>query len=172
MEGGIQTAPMEQWKNIVKTQEVHPTQVGDFVRQGWVILIAYMRRIDIPHQEFQNSYVANTTKQVYEPIIVMGQTNVESMMAELNDAKTELNRLRPITVDLTKERDTLKRENTALTDTAKVLADSKTALLSDAVAWRTRHETLDVVKTKLESDIGKLRRALGDLRMKEILEGA
>lgn len=81
MEGGIQTAPMEKWANITKTMEVHPGQVGDYVKTGWVILMAYMRRTDIPDQQFQNNAVVYTSKQVYEPIVLIGQTNIESMMA-------------------------------------------------------------------------------------------
>ena len=170
MEGGIQTAPMEKWANIITTKEVHPCQVGEYVKNGWVILMAYMQRIDIPHQEFQNNCVAHTSKQVYEPIVIMGQTNIESMMAELNEAKTELNRLRPLVPELTIERDTLKRNHAALTHETKVLADSNTQLLKDLGTQRDRYGLLDTAKTKLESDIAKLRRALGEIRMKEILD--
>jgi septal ring factor EnvC (AmiA/AmiB activator) len=169
MEGGIQTAPMEKWANIVKTMEVHPCQVGEHVKTGWVILMAYMRRIDIPDQQFQNNCCMQTTKQVYEPVVVMGQTNLESMMQELNDAKAELNRLRPRVPELATECEKLKHENTALTHEAKVLAESKTELFKDLGTARDRYGLLDTAKTKLEGDIAKIRRALGEIRMKEIL---
>jgi hypothetical protein len=170
MEGGIQTAPMEKWANIVKTREVHPTEVGEFVKQGWMILMAYMRRLDIPDQQFQNNCVAYTSKQVYEPVVLIGLTNIDSMVQELNDAKTELNRLRPRVPELTTECEKLKRENTALTHEAKVLAESKTQLLKDLDTERGRHGTIHTAKVKLESDIAKIRRALGEIRMKEILD--
>lgn len=170
MEGGIQTAPMEKWANITKTMEVHPHQVGDYVKTGWVILMAYMRRTDIPDQQFQNNAVTYTSKQVYEPIVLIGQTNIESMMAELNEAKTELNRLRPLVPELTIERDTLKRNTAALTHEKQVLADSKTQMLKELGTERERYGMLHTAKAKLESDIAKIRRALGEIRMKEILD--
>ncbi len=169
MEGGIQTAPMEQWKNIIKTQEVHPWQVGEFVLKGWVILMAYMRRTDVPHQEFQNNYVANSTRSVYEPVVLIGQTNIDSMMQELDEAKAELNRLRPHVADLSTERDTLKREHATMKDTLAVITESKTNLLKDLGAARERYGLLETAKTKIEGDITKIRRALGEIRMKEIL---
>jgi hypothetical protein len=170
MEGGIQTTPMEKWANIIKTREVHPTEVGELVKQGWVILMAYMRRLDIPDQQFQNNCVAYTSKQVYEPVVLIGQTNIDSMMAELDDAKTELARLRPLASDSKTERERLNRENIALSETVNILRDSNARTLKDLDTERGRYGALYTAKAKLESDIAKIRRALGEIRMKEILD--
>jgi UDP-N-acetylmuramyl tripeptide synthase len=165
MEGAIQTAPMEKWANIVRTMEVHPAQVGTYVQQGWVILIAYMRRTDIPDQQMQNGCIAYTTKQVYEPVVLIGLTNIETLCADLKEAQSELARLRSMPVECEK----LKTTVTALERETRILAERATGLVGDLEAERKSHYALQAANRKLEGDIGKLRRALGELRMKEIL---
>jgi hypothetical protein len=165
METSIDVAPMAHWNGIDNTKEVHPTQVADLIKSGWVILMSYQRRLDIPHQEYSPNGTLYNTRSEYEPVVLMGQTSLDSFREQIAGAALVIKDLRVKEAELHE-----------LTKKQVILENSQNALRNEVARQEKELETkrsecsiLMTAKYKMESDIGKIRSALGEIRMKEIL---
>ncbi len=165
MESSIDVAPMARWNGIDSTKEVHPTQVADFIKSGWVILMSYQRRIDVPVQEYSPSGTLYNTRCEYEPVVLMGQTDFDSLREQIAGATLVIEDLRA------KERKLHELEKTHMVteNRLKNATDESVRLARELDSKRVELSTLTTAKYKMEADIGKIRSALGEIRMKEIL---
>lgn len=165
--GNVNIAEGVRWDGIDKTMEIHPTMVADYVKKGWVILMAYSARDDVTEQSWARGYQENTVRSEYRPVVLMGQTNLDAIHEEnarlisTNKVLAESDRQHQ---ELKKKHEELSR---SLADVSRRLAEAE-GHSSDWLRRASEHETQ---KRKLETDIGKIRTAVGEIRMKEILGG-
>ena len=163
--GNVNIAEGVRWDGIDKTVEVHPTMVADHVKQGWVILMAYNVRDDVTEQSYARGYQESTVRSEYRPVVLMGQTNLDAIHEEnvrLVAANARLMESDQEHQKLKKKHEEISR---SLADVSRRLAEAEVHS-SDWLRRATEHE---VQKRKLETDIGKIRTAVGEIRMKEIL---
>jgi|SRR5208337_1012358 len=163
--GSVNITPGVRWDGIDKTVEVHPTQVADYVKRGWVILMTYSARDDVTESSFARGYQENTVRCEYRPVVLMGQTVLDAIREEnarLSSAEKTLSELDVQHRELKKKHEELSR---SLADVSRRLAESE-GHSSDWLRRASEHETQ---KRKLETDIGKIRTAVGEIRIKEIL---
>ena len=161
----VTLTPGVPWDAIERTQEVHPTMVSDYIKRGWVILASYMAREDLYEQFFENGYQQQRTRCEYKPVVLMGQTIVDTLREENAGLRSRVASLEPNVAELCK----LQRDHELLQkNCASSEASRKRAEESEQNAQRRMTE-LSTEKRKMEADIGKLRAAIGEIRMKEIL---
>lgn len=153
------------WDAIDKTVEVHPSMVADYVRRGWVVLASYMGREDIHENVTENGYYQQKTRSEYKPVVLMGQTIIDSMREEIEVLRVDRARLGKYEVDFTE----LRKKHEACEKTIADLRASEKRAWDSAETSRKAREDADLKRLKMETDIGKLRAALGEIRMKEIL---
>lgn len=153
------------WDVIDKTVEVHPSMVADYVRQGWIVLASYMGREDIHENVTENGYYQQKTRSEYKPVVLMGQTIVDSMREEIAILRVKDAQLRQCESDLAE----LRKKHESCEKTLAEVRASERRGWDSAETSRKAREDADLKRLKMETDIGKLRAALGEIRMKEIL---
>jgi uncharacterized protein (DUF342 family) len=161
----VSLASGTRWDAIDKTMEVHPTMVSDYVRRGWVVLASYMAREDVHENAMENGYYVNKVRSEYKPVVLMGQMIVDSMREENERLQARVSQLSKCESDLAALQ---KKYAEAEKVFAEKSASEKRAWESAEVTRKGREE-VEAQKRKMEADISKLRAALGELRMKEIL---
>jgi hypothetical protein len=165
--GSVSIAEGVRWDGIDKTPEVHPTAVAEYVKNGWIILMAYNVRDDVHEQTWARGYQESTVRSEYRPVVLMGQTNLDAIHEEnarlvaVNAKLAESDRQHQ---ELKKNHEGLSR---SLADVSRRLAEAE----GHSSDWLRRATEHDAQKRKLETDIGKIRTAIGEIRMKEILGG-
>jgi hypothetical protein len=161
----VSLAAGTRWDAIDKTMEVHPTMVSDYVRRGWVVLASYMAREDVHENIMENGYYVNKVRSEYKPVVLMGQMIIDSVREENERLQARVSQLSKCESDLA----ALQRK---YAEVEKVLAEksaSEKRAWDSAQASRQAREDVETQKRKMEGDLGKLRAALGELRMREIL---
>lgn len=161
---------------------VHHGQLEFESRQGWALeqVLVHDHAINIPHQapaqvvnnQNNNSgysnYQSGTTVSVDTPVIVREPMFLLSKEMDVQTREDELTKLLKATEEERKKDlvtyDMLKKSH----DSYKDEADRRTASLSAQIAIQNK---LDEAKRKLEGDMGKIRKAIGDLKYFEIVGG-
>ena len=164
----VNVAPGARWDGIDEVQEVHPTMVPEYIKKGWVILMTYSARDDLPETyNDQHGYVQTRYRVEYRPVVLMGQTNLDA----LREAVEVLSSEKRVLAESDRKHQELKKEHAALSSRAASLESQLAGESKRASEQSTRYYELEAQKRKLEVDIGKIRSAVGDLKLKEILEG-
>jgi len=157
---------MTRWNGIENTKEIHPIQVAAFIKSGWVILMSYQKRIDISEQESgMNGQVLYNTRCEYEPVVLMGQTCLDSLQEQLDGSALVIKDLRVKEIEL----HDLQKKHVVAENRCKTASDLVERFTKDLETKRNEISALTTAKYKMEADIGKIRSALGEIRMKEIL---
>jgi len=165
--GGVTMNPGVRWDSIETCKEVHPTEVAEHVRKGWVILMSYAARDDVIENYWENGMNQQRVRCEYCPVVLMGQMNLDALRAENEDLKTRNKALAESDQQhqkLRTEHEALKRGHTSSKEFLELA--EKRATEADG-----KRREAEEQKRRLEVDIGKVRSAIGDLRMREILEG-
>jgi hypothetical protein len=166
MEHAMDVAPMARWSGIDNTKEVHPMEVASYIQRGWSILMGYQRRVDVPHQEIGlNGYVAQTTRSEYEAVVLMGQTNLDGLREQIANATATIKDLRVKEMELLN----LQVKHGIMKKDLQLAQDDLAHKERYLAEKREQAATWSATKTKLETDISKIRTAIGELKMKEIL---
>jgi len=144
--------------------------VPEFIRKGWNILLTYMKRADLPDSKIEHGpngpYTVYTTRCEYQPTVIIGQTNIDMLTEQLKEARAEAEKLR----EEKKANAEILAEHPKLLAKVSRLEEAERGLINDLNVRADQYATMLKTKQKLEADIGRLRKALGELRMKEILE--
>jgi hypothetical protein len=156
------------WDKIANTVEVHPTEVASYIQKGWVILMAYNARHDVTENTWARGYQENLVRCEYRPVVLMGQTRLDALDEENVRLREQVLKLTKIEADHTN----LKRSHEALCKQAAHDAAHVRAMDERYNGEFKRAEIAEMQKRKLETDIGKIRAAIGDIRMRDIIDGA
>jgi hypothetical protein len=155
------------WDRIDKTVEVHPSQVHEYVKRGWIVLMTYNVRDDVHESSWARGYQEQTVRSEYRPVVLMGQTILDSLEEEVGVLRIDKADLGKLRVD----HDALKKEHE---ETKKRAAEHAREAREASERWdkcfQMRSET-EALNRKLEGDISKIRAAIGELKMREILDG-
>ena len=165
-QAAVSIEPMTKWNSIEETIEVLPTEVSDYIRKGYVILMAYMSRTDIPAQTFENGYVVNNTRCEYEPIVLMGRTDVDSLREKVANLQARCDQLLKCESELHEA----KKERIVLDNKLNTATSENVRIAKQFEEKRNEVSAIQTTKYKLEGDIAKIRNAIGEIKMKEILE--
>jgi hypothetical protein len=165
-------------------QVVDALTMTDLSRHGWS-LIALLEVDDtkdietfVEDIELQKKFAENDRYQGFKPITYKKKVQFKESRFLMRRLKESA--LGPLTEELDKSRAELsmaQRESERLKDTVerllKTSVEADVKLKKEQDAYRSMADmasTAQKRERKLEGDIAKLRRSLGDLRMKEILE--
>jgi len=155
------------WNQIEKTLEVHPSAVAGYVKNGWVILMAYNVRDDVTENTWEKGYQQNLVRSEYRPVVLMGQTILDALEEEVEQLRLNSVVLEKLQVEHAK----LKID---LGETQKRAEGSAERVREMDTRWNEEFKRAGRAEErmrKLEGDIGRIRAAIGEIRMKEILEG-
>jgi hypothetical protein len=175
------TAPFSEYKGLVKT--IHASKLEECSREGWVVVDTYDEQNtelvsgteprEIPHGP--NDYSHEATVFTSRHYVVTAHYFVvrrdpESHLAELHEEIADLKTL------FDEKNVALNQAQAALTKATQDLELAQidvTSLRSDAGRVSNDRQAERIKMRKMEDDLGKLRKALGELRVREILgEGA
>lgn len=160
------------FKDIVETKEINPDELVKHVGDGWKPLMSYVRSLPINKcTYFTNkqgcSEMANETVVVHEPKILVGRTALE----RLRGIETEYTALKKKSNEDGTINKELKDRLASNEHITRRLQEETETLRGSATFYRGKYEETVSKVMRMEDDIGKIRKALGDIRMKEILEG-
>lgn len=139
--------------------------VADHVKAGWIILMSYNARLDAQEQTWERGYMELRVRTEYTPVVLMGRTTLHALSEEVRALRHEVKTLRPNVEQLS----ALRSEHEKL----KVIASQQESLTRSAMdreqAERGKRIGIEAIMHKLEDDLSKVRAAIGEIRMKEIL---
>lgn len=157
----------EDFKDIAETKEIDPKDLLDHLKQGWRVLMTFTREMLCNKNEYCAALNAHTYNTVVWslPIILVGRTDLE----RLREVETAHKTLQKTHDELVKKGAALQTEFDLRFKELGTLNESlKHAHAAEKTARDKLIEQRDLNRV-IEGDIGKIRSALGEIRMKEIL---
>lgn len=161
----VTTEPMAKWNGIEETVEVLPMEVADYIRRGYVILMGYARRMDVMEQILENGYCLHKTRCEYQSVVLMGRTKLDTLQEQVLNLTARVNSL----VESEKKLDEMQKERITLDNRLSGAMSDNENLRKLYTDKTSEISTIQTTKYKLEADIGKIRNAIGELKMKDIL---
>ena len=165
--GNVSVTPGVRWDGIDKIEEVHPTMVADYVKRGWVILMAYSARDDVTESSWARGYQETSVRCEYRPVVLMGQTNLDAIR-EKNEQLLATNK---VLLESDRQHQELKKKFEEVSKRAAEHDRRASAAEEHSTYWNKKSDEHEALRRKLETDISKIRMAIGEIRMKEILGG-
>jgi hypothetical protein len=171
------TSPFHEYKGIVKT--VHASKLEECTRQGWVVVDAFDEQNTeavygveprvLPHgpNDYSHEATVSTTHHHlvtsrYFVVRVDDASHLAGLNEQIAGLKTTLDEK---SVALTQAQEALRKTSRDL-DTAQLDVTS----LRSAAGRMAEDRQAEILKMRrMEDDLGKLRKALGELRVREIL---
>jgi hypothetical protein len=156
------TAP---WDEIEETMEVYPREVAGAVQEGWVILMTYNARDDVMETTCERGYQESRIRSEYKPVVLMGRTTLRSLREKAQILEAEVLSLRKADAEhqaLKKQYEVEKKRAGALEQRLREIEERWGAEI------KSRMETEQNLR-KLEGEFSKVRAAIGEIGIKEIL---